>query len=322
MIDITAKSPRESILDLQVIWSGCPGDAMKVLLAIDAMSADEACVRAAVERPWPVGTLFCLLNVFNPYPFIAAPIIQERLQEKVLHDLQSAAKTLRDVGWATTTEIYPGTARRDINKFAEEWGAELVMVGCNDLSDLGRLLLGSTAQAVVRHAPCSVEVVRRHRSAGISARQGGLRILIATDGSEFSLTALRSVANRPWPTESVAKVISVPEFILFKDHSYLEKHEAMELGKESMEDAKVSVAAGVGILSRSELKVSSDVPVFGDRPYRVILHEAETWQADIIVAGSHGRTGFDRIVMGSVAEAVALHAKCSVEVIRERKSKD
>jgi len=139
---------------------------MKVLVAIDAISANEACVRAAVERPWPAGTLFCLLNVFNPYPFSAAPIIQERLQEKVLQDLQAAAKRLRNVGWATTTEIYPGTARRDINRFAEEWGADLVMVGCNDLSDLGRLFLGSTAQAVVRHAPCSVEVVRRHRGTG------------------------------------------------------------------------------------------------------------------------------------------------------------
>lgn len=294
---------------------------MKVLVAIDAISDNEACVRAAVERPWPVGTLFCILNVFNPYPFTAAPIIQERLQEKVLQDLQAAAKRLRDVGWATTTEMYPGSARRDINKFAEEWGADLVMVGCNDLSDLGRLFLGSTAQAVVRHAPCSVEVVRRHRGTGISALQRGLRILIATDGSEFSLTALRSVAKRPWPADSLAKVISVPEFILFKDHSYLETHEAKELGKASMEDAKLSVAAGVAILSSSALKSCSKVPTLEERPYRVILSEAETWPADMIVVGSHGRTGFDRIVMGSVAEAVALHAKCSVEVIREQKSK-
>jgi nucleotide-binding universal stress UspA family protein len=148
-----------------------------------------------------------------------------------------------------------------------------------------------------------------------------MRILVATDGSEFSLTALRSVANRPWPAGSVAKVISVPEFILFKDPSYLETHEVKDLNKASMEDAKLAIAAGVGILSGAELKVCSDVPTFEDRPYLVILNEAETWQADMIVVGSHGRTGFDRIVMGSVAEAVALHAKSSVEVIREQRSK-
>ncbi len=293
---------------------------MKIVIATDAMSSDAACVRAAVERPWPAGSSFCLLNVFNPYPFTAAPIIQERLKEKVLQNLETAAKPLRKAGWDTTTEIYPGSARRDISKFAKKWSADLVIIGCNDLSDLERLLLGSTAQSVVRHAPCSVEVIRPHRRTGDSARQGGMRILVATDGSEFSLIALHSVANRPWPRGSVARVVSVPEFILFKDPSYLETHEVKDLGKASIEDAKLSVAAGVGILSGSELRVCSDVPAFEDRPYRVILNEAETWQAGMIVVGSHGRTGFDRIVMGSVAEAVALRAKCSVEVIREQKS--
>jgi len=102
---------------------------------------------------------------------------------------------------------------------------------------------------------------------------------------------------------------------------YLETHEVKDLGKASIEDATLSVAAGVRILVGSELKVCSDVPVFEDRPYRVILNEAETWHADIIVVGSHGRSGFDRVIMGSVSEAVALHAKCSVEVIRQGKSK-
>jgi nucleotide-binding universal stress UspA family protein len=289
---------------------------VRVLIAVDGMTPEVASARAAANRPWPSGSCFCLLNVFNPYPFTAAPIIQERLKDKVLQNLETAAKPLRKAGWDTTTEIYPGSARRDISKFAKKWGADLVMVGCNDLNDLGRLLLGSTAQAVVRHAPCSVEVVRPHGGTSVSARQGGMKILIATDGSKLSLAALRSVANRPWPTESLAKVISVPEFILFKDPSYLETHEVKDLGEASIEDAKLSVAAGVGILSGSELKVCSNVPTFEDRPYRVILNEAETWQADIIVVGSHGRSGFDRVIMGSVSEAVALHAKCSVEVIR------
>jgi nucleotide-binding universal stress UspA family protein len=43
---------------------------------------------------------------------------------------------------------------------------------------------------------------------------------------------------------------------------------------------------------------------------------ADLWNADLIVVGSHGRRGFDRYVMGSVSESVALHAHCSVEVVR------
>lgn len=293
---------------------------MRVLIAADGMTPEVASARAAAARPWPLGSSFCLLNALDPYPFNRAPLSLDRAKERVLQNLDSACGSLRQAGWNTTAEIYLGSPRRGINRFARNWKADLVMVGCNDVSDLTRLFLGSTAQSVVRHASCSVEIVRpsRGRDAG---RQGGMRILIATDGSEFSLTALRSVANRPWPAGSVAKVISVPEFILFKDPSYLETHEVKDLNKASLEDAKLSIAAGVGILSGSELKVCSDVPTFEDRPYLVILNEAETWQADMIVVGSHGRTGFDRIVMGSVAEAVALHAKCSVEVMREQRSK-
>lgn len=290
---------------------------MKVLIAVDAVSLDETCARAAVQRPWPVGTSFCLLHVFNPYPFTAAPIIQLRLRDKVGQNLETAAKPLRNAGWNAITDTVPGSARRDINRFAKEWQADLVMVGCNDLGDFGRLLLGSIARSVVRHAPCSVEVVRPHRmGAGDAAGYAGMRILVATDGSDCSAVALHSVANRPWPAGSVAKVISVPEFILFKDPSYLERHEAKDLGKASIDEAKSCVAAGAGILSGSTLKVYSEVPTFEERPYRVILSEADTWRADLIVVGSHGRSGLDRVVMGSVSEAVALHAASSVEVIR------
>ena len=294
---------------------------MRVLIAADGMTPEVASARAAAARPWPAGSSFCLLNVLDPYPFNRAPLFLDRAKERVLLNLDCASRSLRQAGWNTTTEIYLGSPRRGVNRFARDWKADLLMVGCNDVSDLTRLFLGSTAQSVVRHAPCSVEIVRPSRGRGDAGRQGGMRILIATDGSEFSLTALRSVANRPWPAGSVTKVISVPEFILFKDPSYLETHEAKDLNKGSMEDAKLSVAAGVGILSGSELKVCSDVLRFEDRPYLVILNEAETWQADMIVVGSHGRSGFDRVIMGSASEAVALHAKCSVEVIRQAKSK-
>jgi nucleotide-binding universal stress UspA family protein len=48
----------------------------------------------------------------------------------------------------------------------------------------------------------------------------------------------------------------------------------------------------------------------------MILEEAERWDADLIMLGSHGRHGIERLLIGSVSEAVALHAECSVEVVR------
>ena len=51
-------------------------------------------------------------------------------------------------------------------------------------------------------------------------------------------------------------------------------------------------------------------------PRQVILHCAATWRANLIVVGSHGKTGLDRLLLGSVSEHVARHALCSVEIVR------
>src|SRR5690242_2792357 len=113
------------------------------------MTSDVVAARVAAGRPWPVDSSFCVLSVFNPYPFIAAPMFQDSLTTGILEKLTVAAEIIKQAGWPATTHVCLGSPRRDINNFARDWAADLVMVGCNDLSDLGRLLLGSTAQSVV-----------------------------------------------------------------------------------------------------------------------------------------------------------------------------
>ncbi len=289
---------------------------MKVLIASNGMSAEVPAAQAAAQRPWPSGSAFCVMHVLDPYPFSRTPLSFDRAKELVLHNLEGAAQVLRQAGLNASTEISLGSPRRGVNKLAREWGADLVMVGCNDASDLTRLFLGSTAQSVLRHAPCSVEVVRMRTRQGAVVGFRPMKILAATDGSDCSKAALRSIAARPWPSGSEIKLISVPEFHYLQNPPYLAFVEVKDLEQASLEDARKAVSGGAWILEEAGLKVTTDVPSFEDRPFRVILHEAEGWGADIIVVGSHGRSGFDRVVLGSVSEAVALHARCSVEVIR------
>ena len=294
---------------------------MRVLIAQEAHSGERVSVTAAAGRPWPAGTSFCVLHSNVP---LTPPMLVPRLfatpKTALLQRLDHAAEPLKEAGWNVRTEVVEGSPRRTINEFAKEWGADLVMAGAHEQSALGRLCLGSTAQAVMRHAPCSVEIVRVRSQEGAGANEVGLKILVGTDGSEFSLAALRSVAERPWPAGSQVKVISVPEFILAKDASYLEKHpvkDLSDLGAASIEDAKKCIAEARELLAGCPLPVIAELPEYEERPFQVILHEADQWRADLIVLGSHGRSGFDRFVMGSVSEAVGLRAKCSVEVIRD-----
>ena len=86
--------------------------------------------------------------------------------------------------------------------------------------------------------------------------------------------------------------------------------------EEAIAHAETAVAEAIEILSGRGLELSSSVSTLSVAPKTVILDEAERWSADLIALGSHGRRGVERFLMGSVAESVAAHAHCSVEVVR------
>jgi nucleotide-binding universal stress UspA family protein len=151
-----------------------------------------------------------------------------------------------------------------------------------------------------------------------------MKILMATDGSNFSIAALDSVARRPWPADSEVKLISVEELpAVLPNQMSASSLSAMypaslleELLQCAQTHAKEAIENASIVLQRSSLRlVNGSATPFGD-PRLAILEVAREWKADLIVLGSHGRRGLDRLLMGSVAENIALHAHCSVEVIR------
>jgi len=87
-----------------------------------------------------------------------------------------------------------------------------------------------------------------------------------------------------------------------------------------LSQAKDAAEEACRILSGSKLPAHSAVPKADLGVKATILDEADAWKADLIVLGSHGRRGMDRFWMGSVSEAVAMNARCSVEVIRAARS--
>ena len=304
---------------------------MKILLAIDSSAASEAVVKEATSRPWPFGSVFCVMTVVDMGSWEGMPVLIEDAKheaEKLVTTaaqilVTSAANTLDQSKYEVFSEIRLGVPKNAIPDFAAEWGADLVLVGARGLRDITRFLLGSVAQSVLQTAPCSVEVVRQPPLAGSHSVEG-MKILLGTDGSEFSSKAAYSVANHPWPRGSQVRIISVPELLgpeavtaaALSDSVYSERL-LDELSKAARERAENAVAETGSIVSAARLAIShnsEEMPV-GD-PRTTILDEANSWGADLIVVGSHGRRGFDRLLLGSVSESVALHARCSVEVIR------
>jgi nucleotide-binding universal stress UspA family protein len=293
---------------------------MRILIALDVTPSCAKLVEEAVNRPWPSGSTFFLLHVMDPFRFAKAPISLQRAKDAAHTELENLKTRLVDAGWKTETDVILGHPRSAIGESAASWKADLVMVGSNDLNLVTRLILGSTAHSVLRRAPCSVEIVRPLAN-GKRARPTGMKILVATDGSEYSVIALRSVADRPWPKGSEVKVLSVPEpFVPTNVFPYFESKEIETLNTSALKEAKECVNAGAKMLSGLDAKVSTGTPFPQDSPTRVIVKEAQAWGAQMIVLGSHGRRGFDRLTMGSVSEHVAFHGHCSVEVIRNPKA--
>ena len=290
---------------------------MKVLIALDASPQCGEIVKDLASRPWPENTSFLLLHVLDPFPFAKAPISLKRAKNEAEILLKEVGGQLCSGGWAMEEKVIFGRARQDLVKVARSWKADLVVVGSSGAGALTRLFLGSTARSVLRHAPCSVEVVRAVEDGTDVLPDKDLKVLVATDGSEYSLAALKSVAGRAWPEGSRFKVMSIPEpFMPLGEFPQFELKEIEALNTAATKCAKRYADAGAEILRRAGLEACTETLLPRDSDAREIVKEAERWHARMVVLGSHGRRGFDRLTLGSVSEHVALHAPCSVEVIR------
>lgn len=292
---------------------------MKTLLAIDCSTASQYVVSTAAVRPWPSGTEFCVFTVADMGEWEGLPALVEDAKHEAQSLVKGAAETLTRSGHKASSEIQLGSPKKAIPEYAKQWAADLVMVGSHGQSALTRFLLGSVAQAVLRTSTCSVEVVRLRPVP--PSPSDGMKILLATDGSECSAKAVDSVANRPWPAKSQVRIVSVlelPPVQITPSPAYSVYPDTMlePVRKETRTRAESAVADARKTLSATSLNVCGGESTPEGEPRSVILDEAKAWGADLIVLGSHGRHGWDRLLMGSVAESVALHTHCSAEVIR------
>lgn len=295
---------------------------MKVLVAVDSSLASRQVIEEAAARPWPEGTTFCVANVVELQRFARFPALIEGAKREGDMVVKAGREELARSGHRASSEVIVGFPRSTLSGYAKEWHADLILAGSHGHGAIGRFLLGSVAQGILRTASCSVEIVR-FASGGPAPSSHPMKILLATDGSEFSLAAAHSVASRPWPAGTVFKVLSVEELVVVESPmagASLSSIYPASLLEELMADARARVIAAAesarSIFKQAGFVVLDDQTIPVGDPRAVILDSAQAWPADLIVLGSHGRRGLDRFLMGSVAEGVAMHAHCSVEVIR------
>lgn len=287
---------------------------MKILVAVDSSCESVIAAREAAARLWPTGTTVRVISVVEPVYGWNLPDVETALQNSAEQTIESSADYFRQAGLETSSAVLTGDPKNVIVNEAADFDADFVVIGAHSTHGVMQFLLGGVARAVARLAPCSVEIVRRTPDAQ------PLKLLLATDGSESSKAAAQSIARRPWTNGTMFRILSVvePSAPLFRPPYF--SHEMMEeLRGKDMQRAQEAVGAAETILDAAGIQASSTVAVPAATPKELILSEAAEWGAELIVVGSHGRRGVNRLLLGSVSEAIALHAQCSVEIIRRPK---
>jgi nucleotide-binding universal stress UspA family protein len=207
------------------------------------------------------------------------------------------------------TRVVAGAPHRVLVSIARETAADLIVVGATGTGPLAAELLGSTAERVLRKAPCPVLVVRGE------LRVPPRRVLVPVDLSTLSGDAfhcgLYLVAQLAAGGNVEAQVVYALGFV-----EAAVARARREGG--TLEDAERVATEGLRrfvLENRPEASLGVRTAILGGEPRAEILRELREHPADLVLMGTHGRGGPDRLLLGSVAATVARKAPCSVLLI-------
>jgi nucleotide-binding universal stress UspA family protein len=188
---------------------------------------------------------------------------------------------------------------------ARERGCDLIVMGRKGSARPGKALMGSTVARVIGYAPLDVLVVP------LEAKVELKRILCPLDGSRFSKEALNRALALAGDRQGELLAVSVLDAPPGFAHEVPDVAQEILAGLEKLVRDAARQAAAQGLTCHTR--------VYQGSAYRAIVEAADARQADLIVMGSHGRTGLRRLLMGSVTERVIGYSPCAILVVKARR---
>jgi nucleotide-binding universal stress UspA family protein len=195
-----------------------------------------------------------------------------------------------------------------ILNYAKEQDIDLIVLGTHGRRGLGRLVLGSTAEKVVRTSSCPVFTIReRKEPRPIEEIE---RILVPIDFSEHSKHALRYAKHIAKSYEARLQLLHVVEKVIHPPF-YAQEYYQNIRQKESFPN-RAREALQQFLEETEGPKISAEVHVIEGRAAADITVCANELASDLIVIATHGLTGIEHLLMGSVTEKVVRHSSCPV----------
>lgn len=148
-----------------------------------------------------------------------------------------------------------------------------------------------------------------------------MRILLATDGSEFSVEAAKQCGKLAANIENakIKIVYALDSFTPMAAEPFVTSEEFLEnIETQMRENAQNNISEAVRILHENDRVFDYETEILIGLPKKLIVKEAEKWKADLIIVGSHGHGFWGRNFLGSVSDAIVHHAPCSVLVAKRK----
>jgi nucleotide-binding universal stress UspA family protein len=284
----------------------------RLLLATDSSEFSEGAIREAIRMAKRCGSKLTAISVIetNPEFESTAPQVLEKMEKEVRVHLNSVQARAKQEGVACEIAVHEG---EDSYKYIVDEAATqkstMIIMGRRGKKGFRRLVMGSTTSWTIGHAPCSVLVVPRNAQVEFKS------IVVATDGSPYSTAAASEaigIAKRN--SAKLAVLAVVPTDIALPTDIDFAAIQREKLADQEMQAAEKNAKA----VKEAAQKAGVDVQAFvmSGKPADAIMEIAKDKSADLLVVGSHGRTGLDRLLMGSVAERVIVLSSCAVLVVK------
>lgn len=286
----------------------------KILCPVDFSEASRAAARAAAHVTKAADAELVLAHAWYVPPLAAAgeypfpPSAIQQIVEDAEHGLAAVAREVTELGSKhVKTELSTGNPWEQIvETLRRDQAFDLAVLGPHGRSALSRVLLGSVTEKVVRHAPCPVLVAR-----GEAKPFSHLLCPVDFSASSREALALASELAAPHARLTLLHVIELPLTYTggLPGADYL--GDVDKRSTDLLEDWASDLRAKTSLAVQTQIEIGTP----GAEVLRV-LDEDPTY--DLVAMGRHGRTGVRRVLLGSVAEKVVRHARCSVVVARPR----
>lgn len=288
----------------------------KILVATDFSETSEGAVKWAGEisqaHDAELRVLHGLRLASHITPYVPPPPdLDQELQRQVAARLEETAEALRKLDREVSVRLRNEVPSEAIRAEAEDWGADLVVMGTKGLSGVEHLLLGSTAERVIGLAPCPVLSVHP----GDFDRHRPLRkILVPTDFSDEARQSAEAAVELLGDRQQGELILVHAYHMPVEYTAYGAVPTTWDFMKEIADSAEKELQSWAGELTGRGWAVSTRV---SEGPPSVVIQRlAEEEGVDLIAMGTHGRGGLASFLLGSNSRKVVQHAPCPVLTVR------